>query len=210
MVKVLAFSALILIVFDGCVKHDANDFWPEEVYGQTDTLSSLYVSIFNGWDFKSPHVPITDVLFIKTKWDTIVDPSRPDIHWEGNTSKVWTYHSAALYDPNALSSRFKIHFLTDNLIDTMVAPYDDYGGYMIFPINEKLISKPIVEIIDTAGNRNVLTLSLHKRNHLNISMDTSTNITWPPLRPSWKEMAKTLNKLFYSLDQNYLFQIKRP
>lgn len=210
MVKFLAFSVLILIVCNGCLKHKAYDFWPEEVYGQKDTLSSLDVWVFNGWDFTSLHPSITGMSFIKTKWDTVVDPNRPDIHWEGNTSKVWTYQNSIYYNPKALSRRFKIHFLTDNLIDTTVAPYEDHGGYMSFPINERLISKPIVEIIDTAGNLNVLTLTLHERNYVNICMDTSTKITWPPFRSSWKEMAKTFNKLFYSLDQNYLFQITRP
>lgn len=205
MVKHFVFPALILIVLNGCLKSRVPDFGPEE-YGQADTLSSLYISIFNGWDFKSLHPPITGLSFIKMKWDTVVDPARPTIHWEGNTSKAWNFRSDAFYDRDALSSRFKIHFLTDNLIDTTEAFYNDYGTYMIFPINKNLVSKPIVEIIDTAGNRNLLTLTLHKRNYLNISMDTSTTISWPPLRPSWKEMAKTFNKLFYSLDQDYLFQ----
>ena len=203
--KFCAVLAIVLVVFNSCVKYEGDEFLPKEIYGQTDTLSSLYVGIFRGWDFKNLHPEITQVSFQKTKWDSVVDPDQqPYVQWVGNFSNGW------YYDNSPYSGRFKIRFLTDNLIDTSVPPYDDYGTYMDFYLNEKLINKPVAEVIDTVGNRNVLTLILDKRNNFKVKMDTAELSMWPLNRPPAKEMAKTFNKLFYSLDQNYLFQKRKP
>lgn len=204
MLKMCVYASIVVFAFS-CVKYEGDDFLPKEEYGQQDTLNNIYLGFNGGWDFQTYNpIGLYHISLDKYRYDSIFDwdpYSRMYLTWSGQYSNAWFYDTA-------VNGRYKVRFLSSEILDTNSLPFKDYGNHIKYNINKKLIGKPVAEVIDTVGNRTLVTLTLHRFNTLVVSLNNSSVLGPVGGRPDGKELVKLINGVLAGIEFNYRWKKK--